>query len=233
MGRAQESAIYGGQGHLPFVRDGVPAPRPVELHWRFCAARLPWSPAVGDVLARATTVTFAGRQLFVPSREDQLLLALLHGTRHEWEQLEWVAGVAALISAGDVDVDTVLARAAGIGGLRAALTGLEIARLTLGVRLPSAVEERIRGDANVATVVRTLLPRVACTGQPPVSSAWSRRLALALLERPRDRVRFLACSAFLPTPREWELVKLPAPLAALYFPLRIARLAARIRPRAR
>ena len=45
------------------------------------------------------------------------------------------------------------------------------------------------------------------------------------MDHASDRVRYVALSVFSPTPREWELVRLPAWLVLLYYPIRLARVA--------
>lgn len=221
MSRAQEGAIYGGQGHFPYVRDGQLA----ELHWRFCATRFPWNPPLGEILDRSTTVELAGARIAVPAREDQLLLLLLHGTRHLWAELEWVLAVAELLRAGTLDGSALLDRTRAVGGRRAALVGFEVARRALGAPVPDPLVAEAARDAHVASLAREAL---ACLCDGPSASPLQRNNARAFhlqcLEQPRDRVRFVLQGALRPTPREWEVVRLPGALTFLYVPIRIGRL---------
>ena len=221
MSRAQEGAIYGGQGHFPYVSDG----RFAELHWRFSATRFPWNPPLDAILDRATTAELAGARVAVPAREDQLLLLLLHGTRHLWAELEWVFAVAELLRAGAPDSGVLLARARAVGGGRAALVGLEVARRALGAPVPEPLVTEAARDVHVASLAQEALTCL-CDGpsESPLQRHNARAFHLGCLEHPRDRVRFVVQSVFRPTPREWEVVRLPGALTSLYVPIRIGRL---------
>ena len=111
------------------------------------------------------------------------------------------------------------------GGCRAALVGLEVARRALGAPVPEPLVAEAARDAHVAPLAREAL---ACLCDGPSSSPLQRNNARAFhllcLERPRDRVRFVVQSTFRPTPREWDVVRLPGALTFLYVPIRIGRL---------
>jgi hypothetical protein len=46
---------------------------------------------------------------------------------------------------------------------------------------------------------------------------------MAIMDHGRDRARYMALSVLSPTPREWELVRLPDWLVFLYYPIRLVR----------
>lgn len=224
LSRTQEAAIYGGQGHAPFERADAGHLHIVELHWRFAARRFPWNPRVQDVLARADAVPIGGVRVAVPVREDHLLLLLLHGTRHRWERLEWTASVAALLGGGPVDAGVLLARAERVGGARAVLVGLEVARRVLGAPVSAELIARAEHDAAVEPLAQAAIARMFGPGVQEGGRDGEREFYQRCLERALDRARFTALSALLPTPREWEVVRLPGALTPLYVPIRIGRL---------
>lgn len=227
MTRGQEAVIYAGQGHVSYVRDeGGTAPLPVELHWRFAALRLPWNPSVDTMLDRAGSVTVAGMSMPMLEPEDQLVLALLHGTRHQWDELEWMAGVAELVRRMSIDLDTVMARCAAVHGRRAALVGLEVARRVLEAPVPAALVAHAYADDAVDPLVRAAIVGVLSAGGPvPAHAAITPlRFLERCLDRARDRARLVTCSIVLPTPREWEAIRLPTVLTPLYVPIRLGRL---------
>ena len=224
---AQEAVVYGGQGHAPFERADREALLVVELHWRFAARRFPWNPRLDDLLARAASLPIGGVRVALPAREDHLLLLLLHGTRHRWERLEWAASVSALLAGGPVDGGVLLARAARVGGTRAALVGLQVARRVLGAPVSEELLARADHDAAVEPLAREAIARMFAPPDEAAGRDGEREFHRRCLERPLDHARFLALSVLLPTPREWELVRLPGVLAPLYVPIRIGRLVLR------
>lgn len=244
--RVQEAMVMYGQGHAEFAQPGRDAPF-VELHWRFAAERLPWSPPVHAVRARAERVRIGGVDVLAPSANDQLLLLALHGTRHAWEQLEWLVGLGVLLQRGTVDANVALRRARAVGGVRALLVGAELARRVLGVAVPEGLVRRAAEDARVNALVGAVMRRWDARHEAVVAQvradcgaatrADGRRRERAderaeewafedaCIERLRDRARWLLARALLPTLREWEVVQLPAILTPLYVPFRVARLA--------
>lgn len=240
--RVQEAVVMYGQGHADFAQPGRDAPF-VELHWRFAAQRLPWSPPVPDLRARAERVSVGGVEALAPSANDQLLLLALHGTRHAWEQLEWLVGLGVLLQRGTVDARVVLRAARAVGGVRALLVGAELARRVLGVAVPEGFVQRAAADARVDALVGAVIRRweersaalvaasrtdvraISAGADEAATRADERAFEGACIERFRDRMRWRLARTLLPTLREWEVVQLPAILTPLYVPFRVARLA--------
>ena len=222
MSRGQEAVLCFGQGHAEYARAATPAPF-VELHWRFVAQRLPWSPDVSDVLARSVPLQVGGVGASVPSDADHVLLLSMHGTRHHWTQLEWLVSLSAFLRR-DFDGEAVLERATRIGARRALLVGTALADTLLHAAAPAALARAAASDAVVRGTVAAFA-KALTVGAPgrPVADVGER----TLLHRRRDVARRFAARLFLPTRREWELVRLPTILAPLYVPLRLLRLGTR------
>lgn len=227
---AQERTLYSAFGHAPFVRERAPAAPFVELHWRFAGPRFRWNPVLDAILTRAEPLVLGGVQMPGCAADDHLLLALLHGTRHLWCDLEWVVAVDALLARPGVNVGTILARATDVGGRRAALVGLAVAHEVLGTPLPDAVAAMMQGDRRVAGLAATATRMLNGSAGPAAgSNAFARAFHLACLDSARDRARYVLAAALLPSPRELEVVRLPSALTPLYYPIRLARLLTRTR----
>jgi hypothetical protein len=87
MTPAQEHALQRSFGHFVYARDDASAP--LELHWRFASPHYPWTFAPTTVSARASRIEIGGAVVLVPSALDEIVLQAMHGTRHQWDQLEW------------------------------------------------------------------------------------------------------------------------------------------------
>ena len=222
MSRGQEAVLCFGQGHAEYARAASDAPF-VELHWRFAAQRLPWSPEVSDVLARSVLQQVGGVSALVPSDADHVLLLSMHGTRHHWAQLEWLVSLSAFLRR-DFDVDAVMERATRIGARRALLVGTALADTLLHAAVPAALARAAAADAVVRQRVAAIAQSLTVGESERSPPAGGER---RLLHRRRDVARRLAAQLFLPTKREWELIRLPTVLAPLYVPLRLLRLGTR------
>ncbi|MFI5232075.1 MAG: nucleotidyltransferase family protein [Gemmatimonadales bacterium] len=217
MSPAQERTLQRSFGHFVYAppRDGVP----VELHWRFAAPRYPWSIPAEEVLARAIRVDLAGFSAASPDKADQLLLQVMHGARHQWERLEWLVAFTQLLKRVGADEELLIERANANGSARALSLALRLAHDVLGAPLPAhlaALADEERTAARAAQVVRALEAGVVSTDQPY-------RFNMGMMDHASDRARYVALSVLAPTPREWELVRLPGWLVMLYYPIRLAR----------
>lgn len=216
-------------GHVPIERGG--ASYGVELHWRFARLALPWTLPVARVLQRAQPVLSSPDVSWrVPHPADHVLLLAWHGTRHGWETLEWVASFAHVLSTCSRDCALEAAdMARRAGGARALGIAVSVARDALAVDVPEVFVPLMEDRAVRAESTRI----VASLWLDPSARAAEREARgqhaywLHALDSAPAKVRFLALTALLPTERELEMVRLPDALAALYYPLRLARAATR------
>lgn len=192
----------------------------VDLHWeifhhQFC---FPLAPD----RARMRTVTLAGQSVKTLGSEDQLIMLCAHAAKHLWVRLEWVAAVAWLVDRDrDIDWEVVGTRAGALGGRRMVELGLALADRLLGMR----VERRdTREDGTVAALRDEVAGRLR-DGSPAPEDWW--RFYLRTRERRRDRARFLARTAVIPTIGDWRMVDLPPALRGLHYALRPFRLLGR------
>lgn len=76
---------------LRHARSGID----LDLHWSFTPRHYLARMDDRAVWARAERVEFLGRNVEVPAPADYLEYLCLHGARHEWSRLGWLADVAA------------------------------------------------------------------------------------------------------------------------------------------
>jgi len=85
------------------------------------------------------------------SVEDELVLICIHGAKHFWERLMWIADVAALVSRQTgIDWQRVADSAQAVGAERMLHTGLRLASDLLQARLPDKVQATVEADAGAA-----------------------------------------------------------------------------------
>ena len=106
------------------------------------------------------------------------------------------------------------------------LLALHLADDLLGASVPEAARERLRGDPGVRVLGERVRLRMFVGPHPP--KTWERRAFYwRVRERWRDRLRDLARTVFTPTEGDWQVVRLPDSLFALYYLIRPLRLAAK------
>jgi hypothetical protein len=119
----------------------------VELHTELTLRYFPRRLNVDELCGRREVVNVCGREVPTFSREDTLLLLSVHGSKHFWESLGWIADIAALSNAAPgLDWGLALERARGWGVQRMVLLGAALAAQLYDVRLPDEAASSLNRD---------------------------------------------------------------------------------------
>src|ERR1700687_1336832 len=137
----------------------------VELHndctLRYFPRRLP----IEEFFARQIRVRLDAHEAPALSVEDELVLICIHGAKHFWERLMWIADVAALLSRQtNIDWQRVADSAQAVEAERMLHTGLRLASDLLKGRLPEKVSALVQADAVSARLVERTLQWVPSAG---------------------------------------------------------------------
>jgi hypothetical protein len=199
----------------------------VEFHTERTFRYYPRPLRIEDLFDRRALVNIDGRDVPALSLEDELVLICVHGAKHFWERLMWIADVAALISSGQPpNWDRAMAAAREVGAERILRLGLRLASDMLGAELPAQVEANVRSDHAVSKLAAEIESRLG--SREPRGSGILRRAAF----RVRMRGGLLAGAAYLlrlslsPTEEDWTPGKegnRPALLDAINRPWRLAK----------
>lgn len=176
----------------------------VELHndgtLRYFPRRLP----LEEFFTRQVRVRLDAHEIPALSVEDELVLISIHGAKHFWERLMWIADVAALVSRqSGIDWGRVADSAKGVGAERMLHTGLRLASDLLKAQLPDKVQAMVQADVPAARLAEQVCKWLPAAGSAPP----------ALFERAVFRLRmrggFISGPAYLlrlslsPTEEDW------------------------------
>jgi hypothetical protein len=163
-----ERAIQAGKvpGEYLFKRPGTQ--RLVELHTERTFRYYPRPMRVEDLYARQRRVPLDGRDVPVLSLEDELLLNCIHGAKHFWERLIWVADVTAL-AARHPEMDWQKARQAArdVGAERMLRVGLQLGVSVFGVPPPPEMAAELTRDAATKRLCRQVVRWLPQAGFAP------------------------------------------------------------------
>lgn len=199
----------------------------VELHndatLRYFPRRLP----IEDFFARQVRVRVDAHEVPATRAEDELVMACVHGAKHFWERLSWIADVAGLqAQQKTLDWERAAESARAVEAEHLLHTGLRLASEVLRADLPEAIAGRTREDAVAAKMVARVLRWLPAAGYTPP------RLLERVVFRLRMRGSFFAAPAYLlrlslsPTEEDWQArgeVSVSPWLDALRRPFRLAR----------
>jgi hypothetical protein len=198
----------------------------VEFHTERTFRYHPRPLPVEALFGRQARVRFDGHDVPALSAEDELLLICIHGAKHFWERLMWIADVAALVSRRDIDWQRAMGAASEVGAERMLRVGLLLAADVLSVGLPAEIAREVRSDAAALRSAAQIASRLPCADQVPL------RLFARAAFRTRMRGGLLRGAGYLlrlslnPTEEDWAQgreEKRPWLLDAIGRPFRLAR----------
>lgn len=199
------SAIDAGKIPAQYLFSNLDSKLLVELHNDLTLRYFPRPLPIEELFARQVRVRVDAHEVPAPCVEDELVLICIHGAKHFWERLSWIADVAGLISQQtNIDWERAVSTAKTVHAEHLLHTGLRLAVDVLQAELPEKVSSRVEGDGVAAKLAARVLRWLPAAGYAPP----------ALFERAAFRLRmrgsFFAAPVYLlrlslsPTEEDWQ-----------------------------
>lgn len=201
--------------------------RRIELHTERTLRYFPLALPIEKLFARRVVQSIDARPVPALAAEDELVLVCVHHAKHFWEQLMWIADVAALVTRQEeLAWSRALSTARELGAERMLILGLRLAEKALRVEVPKEMERLVRADRTAERLAGDIIEWL------PSASGARRGVIARALFRTRMRGGLFSGAAYLlrltlsPTEEDWRENsgnKLPRILETLRRPLRLAR----------
>lgn len=195
----------------------------IDLHW---ALAPPWLLHALDpepFWTRLVCVPVAGGLVRTFAPADLLIFLCVHGAKHSWYPLAWLADLVRLIDRSRFDWDAIAARARSSHSSRILLASLLLAVDVLGASVPSGIVADARANPRASAIASRSHDRLLAASPAPPTPRALLYGQFDLLERPADKFQFcLSCSH--PTTGDLDAFRLPASLFLAYYALRPLRL---------
>jgi Uncharacterised nucleotidyltransferase len=177
----------------------------VELHNDLTLRYFPKPLPLEDFFGRQIQLRLDGHEVPAPCVEDHLVLICVHGAKHFWERLCWIADVAGLVALQtSLDGERASASAKAVRAEHLLHTGLRLAMDVLDARLPEPMATRVRGDAAAAKLVARVLRWLPAAGYAPPGlferAAFRLRMRGNVLAAPAYLLRL----SFSATEEDWQ-----------------------------
>jgi hypothetical protein len=198
----------------------------VELHTERTFRYHPRPLSVKNLFERRALVRFDGHDVPALSTEDELLLICIHGAKHFWERLMWIADVAALVSRQSVDWDRAMSAAREVQAKRMLRVGLLLATNVTGARLPAKVLEELLRDARAVPLAEQIARRLPIVDAEPFGLFGRALFRIRMRGGFPPGVAYLLRLSLSPTEEDWVAgaeEKRPRALDAISRPFRLAR----------
>jgi hypothetical protein len=207
--------------------------RLVELHGRVSTERFAMPIDTEALMELGRSVRVGGGEVETLGDEHLLLVLCVHGAKHRWKRLEWIAALAELLRAGRGDVRKALRYADIAHARRTMRLGLSLAHRLLDAPLDPDVAREIEADPRLPALEAEAEARLFGPEPEGDETAANLRFNLRARDSAGDRARSAARWLFAPGPEDWRWVRLPDALFPLYRALRPVRLLLRHRGGAR
>lgn len=198
----------------------------VELQWRLAPKYFSVELEFEQLWQRRSSITLGDGALPVLSPEDNLLALCIHGAKHHWSMLKWLADVDRVVQADPaLDWKAALARSEALGVRRIVETALFLSANLFETPLPVWIADKLCVDLNISRIAAQVQAGIAADMER--NEAEHHRFQLALRERRRDRWLYTWRLAWQPTESEWDAIRLPRGLAWFYPVVRLGRVVAK------
>ncbi len=197
----------------------------IELHTERTLRHFPLPPDIGVLAERLVRVSLSGHAIETFAPEDGLPLLCIHGSKDFWERISWIADVAEFVQAHpQLDWDWVIRRTESLRALRMLHLGLALAVRFFDLPLMDEIRQRVEADEIAGVLAGEIELRVFHDSANSFGAAGRFRFRRRMLEGIFDGWRYSVRLTISPAEEDWEIVRLPRPLAPLYVALRPFRL---------
>ncbi len=204
---------------LPLKKTGLP---PLELQWGIAPKCFSVDLEIGACWQRAQRAEFGGQPTLAFAPEDLMLILCIHGWKHSWNRLLWIADLARLLRKSTaLDWQSLSARAKASGAEGILLLGTLLAHKLFGVRVPDEIADRALSARQITTLADESISYMQDLTQPTYTG-WHRYMLVAR-ERRIDRIRHIFRFLLTPGAGDWDAVQLPKFVTPLYRLVRLAR----------
>jgi hypothetical protein len=194
----------------------------LELHWNIAEKGVAYPIQGCDLWGSVQSFQLLDRELHTLSPENFLLFLALHGTKHRWRPLKFIADFAAYVrSCPDLDWAGIQQSCARFGLHRCTSLGFHLAQQYCGTGLSGELQQIFRSDARIFRLAES----VAHNFIPSADQAAAGTLFyLQARERIRDRAYYVLDQALVPKQADWMAISVPEIFYPLYYFLRPLRL---------
>jgi Uncharacterised nucleotidyltransferase len=197
----------------------------VELHTELTLRHFPRTANLDELSQRLVSVNLNDHEVRTFSVEDGLPILCIHGAKDFWERFSWIADISHLVTRyPNLNWDITIQRAKTLNAERMLHVGLALAVGLLDAPVSREVRRRVEAD-EVATEVASEISNRLLSFQyrsldAPGRFNFRRRMLPGTFEGWRYAMRL----SVVPAEEDWEMMRLPGPLAPLYIALRPLRL---------
>jgi len=128
----------------------------VDLQWVMAHEQFAFCLDRPEIWGHRAHVSIDGQMVRGLAPEELLIVLCVHGSKHAWEQLKWIADVAELLRSHSLSWKRVFSRASEWKCRRMLLLGLALANRLMEFPLPPDILNAIAVDPDVTVLARCM-----------------------------------------------------------------------------
>lgn len=199
----------------------------IEFHSDRTLRYFPRPLPIDDFYVRRAAVMIDGHSIPALAPEDEFILICIHGTKHFWERLLWIADVAALAAkSGALDWARVQAVGNAVGAQRMVHFSLRLVQKLFFVDVPTEMKVATEADTGLGKWCKRVEEWMPAGGNRPPSLATRAAFRIAMNGGGIVGANHLLRLTFSPTEDDWKPGTENRPTGirdALLRPFRLAR----------
>ncbi len=177
----------------------------IELHTERTLRYFPRPLPIEAFFRRNTSVLVDNRAVPALSAEDEFVLVSVHGAKHFWERLMWIADVAAMVhNCPEIDWKRVRQSAADVGAERMVKVALLLANRVLRAEIPAEMKREVAADSACAAIVRKIESWLPYGGSEPPALLQRALFRFQMRGELFAGARYLARLSFSTTEEDWS-----------------------------
>jgi hypothetical protein len=163
-----ESAINAGKIPGEYLFYWPDTKRLIELHTERTFRYYPLPMRIEDLYQGQRRVLLDGRELPGLSLEDEFVLNCIHGAKHFWERLIWVADISALVARHpELDWEKARRAARDVGAVRMLYLALQLGVSLLDLKLPAEIAKEVAGSTQTQKLAKQVDQWLPLAGYAP------------------------------------------------------------------
>ncbi|MGB8521662.1 MAG: nucleotidyltransferase family protein [Candidatus Acidiferrales bacterium] len=197
----------------------------VELHTELTLRHFPRTANLDEVSQRLVSVNLNDHEVRTFSVEDGLPILCIHGAKDFWERFSWIADISELVTRyPDLNWDITIRRARALNAERMLHVGLALAAGLLDAPVSSEIRRRVQADPAATDVASEIANRLMSLNYRSLDAPGRFNFRRRMLPGTFEGWRYAMRLSVVPAEEDWQMMRLPGPLAPLYIALRPLRL---------
>jgi Uncharacterised nucleotidyltransferase len=196
----------------------------VELHTELTLRHFPKPPNLDELSQRLVSVKLNEQEVPTFPVEDGLPILCIHGAKDFWERLSWIADISELVTRYPLNWDITIQRAKSLNAERMLYVGLSLATGLLDAPVPDEIRHRVQADRVAMDVASEITQRFMSVKNRPLDAPGRFNFRRRMLPGTFEGWCYAMRLSVVPAEEDWQMMRLPGPLAPLYIALRPLRL---------